>query len=225
VRYGPLRAQREKRRQRRLIILPSRRCTGFEKQQFCVSSTLGTRRIVSSKRGKRLASGWPPRRFHEEIQLLGALHAVQHEQVICWEGNPEAPANPPPDVIPGPIREPPASDTEAGRNFTPCSKLSQAGRRGARSVRGLRQHAGSGSGLGRRFVGIELDEAHHRTASTRWRRNSISGIARAVSCSRSSWSLPAANSTGRIRRRRPRRRPFARRCANSEDGNSRAPKF
>jgi adenine-specific DNA-methyltransferase len=94
----------------------------------------------------------------------------QHEQAyLLVKGNPEAPANPPPDVIPW---------TYTGNRLHPTQKptgiftpLLEAFTKPGDVV--LDPFAGSGSTLvaardmGRQFLGIEFDETHQRTASTR----------------------------------------------------------
>jgi DNA modification methylase len=94
----------------------------------------------------------------------------KHEQgYLLAKGFPAVPANPPPDVIPW---------TYTGNRLHPTQKptgiftpLLEAFTKPGDVV--LDPFAGSGSTLvaardmGRRFVGIELDEMHHRTASTR----------------------------------------------------------
>ena len=94
----------------------------------------------------------------------------QHEQAyLLVKGNPEVPANPPPDVIPWSYTGNRLHPTQKPTGiFTP---LLEAFTKPGDVV--LDPFAGSGStlvaarDLGRQFVGIELDETHQRTASTR----------------------------------------------------------
>ena len=108
--------------------------------------------------------------FTKKYSSSARFMQYQHEQAyLLVKGNPVAPANPPPDVIPW---------TYTGNRLHPTQKpvgiftpLLEAFTKPGDVV--LDPFAGSGSTLvaardmGRRFVGIELDEAHHRTASTR----------------------------------------------------------
>lgn len=106
------------------------------------------------------------KRYSSSARFMG----YQHEQAyLLPKGNPAVPANPPPDVI---------AWTYPGNKLHPTQKpvgivapLLEAFTKPGDVV--LDPFAGSRSTLvaardmGRRFVGIELDETHHRTASTR----------------------------------------------------------
>jgi DNA modification methylase len=108
--------------------------------------------------------------FTKKYSSSARFMGYQHEQAyLLAKGNPAVPANPPPDVIPW---------TYTGNKLHPTQKpvgiftpLLEAFTKPGDVV--LDPFAGSGSTLvaardmGCRFVGIELDETHHRTASTR----------------------------------------------------------
>jgi len=138
---------------------------------FCVS-------FYAWNKADRFIDAWKKAGFHmaghivftKEYSSSARFLGYQHEQAyLLAKGNPDTPANPPPDVIPW---------TYTGNKLHPTQKpvgifapLLEAFTKPGDVV--LDPFAGSGSTLvaardmGRRFLGIELDETHHRTASTR----------------------------------------------------------
>lgn len=108
--------------------------------------------------------------FTKKYASSARFMSYQHEQAyLLAKGNPQAPLNPPPDVI---------SWTYTGNRLHPTQKpvgiftpLIEAFTKPGETV--LDPFCGSGStlvasrDLERRFIGVDLDEAHHRTASLR----------------------------------------------------------
>jgi len=139
--------------------------------QFCVSFYAWNKvdRFVEAwkKAGFRIAGHIV---FTKKYASSARFMSYQHEQAyLLAKGNPQAPPNPTPDVI---------SWTYTGNKLHPTQKpvgiftpLIEAFTKPGDVV--LDPFAGSGSTLvaardmDRRFIGIELDEAHHRTASLR----------------------------------------------------------
>jgi site-specific DNA-methyltransferase (adenine-specific) len=108
--------------------------------------------------------------FTKKYASSARFMSYQHEQAyLLAKGNPQAPLNPPPDVI---------SWTYTGNRLHPTQKpvgifmpLIEAFTKPGDTV--LDPFSGSGStlvaarDLDRRFIGVEMDETHHRTASLR----------------------------------------------------------
>lgn len=138
---------------------------------FCVS-------FYAWNKVDRFMEAWRKAGFHVAGHIVfpkkyassSRFMSYQHEQAyLLVKGHPTAPENPPPDVIPW---------TYTGNRLHPTQKpvgiftpLLEAFSKPGDVV--LDPFAGSGStlvaarDLGRRFIGIELDEQHHRTASAR----------------------------------------------------------
>jgi adenine-specific DNA-methyltransferase len=143
----------------------------LKNNSFCVS-------FYAWNKADRFIEAWKKAGFHmaghivftKKYSSSARFMRYEHEQAyLLVKGHPAAPANPPPDVIPW---------SYTGNKLHPTQKpvgifapLLEAFTKPADIV--LDPFAGSGSTLvaardmGRHFVGIELDEAHHRTASTR----------------------------------------------------------
>jgi site-specific DNA-methyltransferase (adenine-specific) len=138
---------------------------------FCVS-------FYAWNKVDRFIEAWKQAGFHmaghvvftKKYSSSARFLRYEHEQAyLLAKGNPPTPANPPPDVI---------AWTYTGNKLHPTQKpvgifapLLEAFTKPGDVV--LDPFAGSGSTLvaardmGRHFFGIELDETHHRTASTR----------------------------------------------------------
>jgi adenine-specific DNA-methyltransferase len=147
--------------------------------QFCVSFYAWNKvdRFMEawSKAGFKVAGHIVfPKRYASSSRFM----SYHHEQAyLLAKGHPAAPENPPPDVIPW---------TYTGNRLHPTQKpvgiftpLLEAFSKPGDVV--LDPFAGSGSSLvaakalGRRFIGIELDPVHHRTASMRLQSRFTSG--------------------------------------------------
>lgn len=147
--------------------------------QFCVS-------FYGWNKADRFMEAWRKAGFHiaghfvftKRYASSEHFTRYQHEQAyLLAKGHPAVPAHPPADVIPW---------TYTGNRLHPTQKpigclkpLIEAFTKPGDIV--LDPFAGSGSTLlaareaGRRFVGIELDEAHHRTASMRLQSRFLGG--------------------------------------------------
>jgi len=139
--------------------------------QFCVS-------FYAWNKASRFMEAWHKAGFQlaghivfpKKYASSSRFVSYHHEQAyLLSKGHPSPPASPPPDVIPW---------TYTGNRLHPTQKpvgifkpLLEAFTKPGDVV--LDPFAGSGSSLlaaqemGRRFIGIELDPAHHRTASLR----------------------------------------------------------
>ena len=148
--------------------------------QFCVSFYAWNKvdRFVEAwkKAGFHIAGHIVfPKKYASSTRFMG----YQHEQAyLLAKGNPAAPLNPPPDVIPW---------TYTGNKLHPTQKpvgifmpLIEAFTKPGDTV--LDPFCGSGStlvaarDLDRNFIGIELDPDHHRTASLRLQGREPAGI-------------------------------------------------
>jgi adenine-specific DNA-methyltransferase len=143
----------------------------LKNNSFCVS-------FYAWNKADRFIEAWKKAGFHmaghvvftKKYSSSARFMGYQHEQAyLLAKGNPAVPSNPPPDVI---------RWTYTGNKLHPTQKpvgifapLLEAFTKLGDVV--LDPFAGSGSTLvaaremGRRFVGIELDDTHQRTASTR----------------------------------------------------------